>query len=81
MFQAGVVAPSSVLLLQLLTLPDGLEYAPLVEEVESEDRFGLARPPVLEDIVVGVAELPALELLAPLGREYRLLLAEKPPVL
>ena len=80
MFQAGVVAPSSVLLLQLLTYPDGLEYPPLVEEVESEDRLGLPRPPVREGRV-GVAELPALELLIPRGREYLLLVAEKLPVL
>ena len=80
MFQAGVVAPSSVLLLQLLTLPEGLENPPLTEDVESEDRFGLPRPPFPAGRV-GVAELPALELLVPLGREYLLLLAEKPPVL
>ena len=53
---------------------------PLIEEVESKDLVGLPLPPVLDDIV-GVAELPALELLVPLGREYLLLVAEKPPVL
>lgn len=69
MFQAGVVAPSSVFRLQLLTFPEGeLSIPPLIEEVESEDLVGLRRPPVL-DGRFGVAELPALELLIPLGRE------------
>ena len=69
MFQAGVVAPSSVFLLQLLMFPEGeLGPAPLRDKAESEDLVGLRRPPVLED-KVGVAELPALELLIPLDRE------------
>ena len=80
MFQAGVVDPSSPLLLQLLTFPEGLEIPPLTDEVEPEDLVGLPRPSV-RDGKVGVAKLPALELLLPLGREYLLPLAEKPPVL
>lgn len=69
MFQAGVVAPSSVFRLQLLTFPEGeLSIPPLIDEVESEDLVGLLRPPVF-DGRFGVAELPALELLIPLGRE------------
>ena len=69
MFQAGVVAPSSVFLLQLLVLPGGeLGIPPLTDEVESEDLVGLRRPPFLNGRV-GVAALPALELLIPLGLE------------
>lgn len=69
MFQAGVVAPSSVFRLQLLMFPEGeLNIPPLTDEVESEDLVGLRRPPTL-DGRFGVAELPALELLMPLGRE------------
>ena len=69
MFQAGVVAPSSVFLLQLLVFPEGeLGIPPLADEAESEDLVGLRRPPFL-DGRVGVAELPALELLIPLGLE------------
>ena len=73
------MAPSSPFLLQLLTFP-GLVTPPLTENVESEDLVGLLRPPVLNG-KIGVAELPALELLVPRGREYLLPLAEKPPVL
>ena len=69
MFQAGVVAPSSVFLLQLLVFPeDEIGVPPLTDEVESEDLVGLRRPPFL-DGRVGVAALPALELLIPLGLE------------
>lgn len=69
MFQAGVVAPSSVFLLQLLVFPEGeIGVPPLTDEVESEDLVGLRRPPLL-DGRVGVTELPALELLIPLGLE------------
>ena len=66
MFQAGVVAPSSWRLLQLLTLPGG-EVGRVPFDV-SEDLEGLFLPPESRGRRPGVAELPALELLVPLGR-------------
>ena len=70
MFHAGVVAPSSVFLLQLLVPPVGDFVFPLVEEkVEFDNRVGLVRPPAL-DVVVEAAELVTLVLLMPRGRSY-----------
>lgn len=70
MFHAGVVAPSSIFLLQLLTPPpDGL-LSPLTDDiVERENRLGLIRPPAADGVVEG-AELAVLVLLAPLGLPY-----------
>lgn len=70
MFHAGVVAPSSVRLLQLLTPPVGDFVPPFTEDAaEFENRLGLVRPPALE-VAVDAAELVALVLLAPRGRPY-----------
>ena len=85
MFQAGVVAPSSPFLLQLLTPPEDdagrpplTDLSPYVSEIE-----GLPRPPTACEAWCEawweVAELVSLELLMPRGRPY--LAAEKPPVL
>lgn len=62
MFQAGVVAPSSCFLLQLLTFPGGDVCNPPFDV--SEDLEGLDLPPRKPAVV----ELPALELLVPLAR-------------
>lgn len=68
MFHAGVVAPSSVLLLQLLTPPVGDFVPPLTEDdSEFENRLGLVQPPALE-VAVDATELVALVLLVPRGR-------------
>jgi len=66
MFQAGVVAPSSCRLLQLLTLPGGDVGKPPFDV--SEDLEGLFLPPETRGGRPGVVELPALELLVPRAR-------------
>ncbi len=66
MFQAGVVAPSSCRLLQLLTLPDGDVGKPPFDV--SEDLEGLFLPAKTLGGRPGVVELPALELLVPRAR-------------
>ena len=84
MFQAGVVAPSSPFLLQLLTPPaNDLETPPLIDFSEYVSEIeGLPRPltacEAWCDAWWEVAEPASLELLMPRGRPY--LAAEKPPV-
>ncbi len=70
MFHAGVVAPSSVRLLQLLTPPNADCDEPLTESagVFSDDRKGLPRPPMACDAWLETVEPVPLVLLAPLGR-------------
>lgn len=82
MFQAGIVAPSSPLLLQLLTLPEDV-FAPLTpfEELVSDNLDGLPCPPIACDAEYEGVELASLVLLIPLGRPYRAPPAETPPVL
>lgn len=85
MFHAGVVAPSSPFLLQLLTPPEDdvarpplTDFSAYVSEID-----GLPRPPIDCEAWCAawweVAELASLELLMPRGRSY--LAEEKPPVL
>lgn len=83
MFQAGIVAPSSVFLLQLLTVPEvDLVSFPLVEEVGlvSDNLDGVQRP-VACDVCCENVELASLTLLAPRARPYGGPEAENPPVL
>lgn len=85
MFQAGVVAPSSPFLLQLLTPPeDDAGRPPLIGfSAYVSDIEGLPRPPTACDAWCDtwweVVELASLELLMPRDRPY--LAVEKPPVL
>lgn len=70
------MAPSSARLLQLLTFaPDPPGLLPLITvfRVDSGNLEGLVCPTATEG-VVEVAELAALVLLAPLGREFNVLL-------
>lgn len=72
MFHAGVVAPSSVRLLQLLTPPEEEVEGPPVIEVGvlgSKGFAGLAIPLVPRVCRFGVVERPLLALLAPLALE------------
>lgn len=84
MFQAGVVAPSSARLLQLLTLlADDIGKSPFADAdvLESENLEELPRPPTARDATFEVFELASLPLLVSLARPYFPLLAENPPVL
>jgi len=84
MFHAGVVAPSSVRLLQLLTLLGGDFGRPPfvdVEAFESENPEGLLCTPNACGPRLDTVEPDSLTLLVPLAREYLPFPAEYSPVL
>ena len=80
MFHAGVVAPSSVFLLQLLTFPTGeADVSPFVELIS--DLVGLDRPPYCWLGWLEVTELTVLlALLIPRFLEKPDVLDGRPPV-
>ena len=83
MFHAGIVAPSSAFLLQLLMPPpDELPFTGFDElELMSENLEGLPRPPIACDAEYDGVELASLVLLAPLCRVALEFPAANPPVL